>query len=118
MLMVIPCIKQGVQGVKEPNPDFEFYQGYGNMDKLGAPPLLQPDRFVEVVMSKPNVEYASECVRAFNFQADAARKGDPPLVFGTVEEYGADAENRTSGSIVCFLPCFRQPLSRSHRSPK
>jgi hypothetical protein len=59
--------KKGVQGVKEPSPDFEFYQGYGNMEKLGALPLLQPDRFVEVVMAhgrsrlQPNASPVAPC---------------------------------------------------------
>jgi hypothetical protein len=72
--------------VKEPNPDFEFYQGYGNMEKLGAVPLLEPERFVEVVMDKLNA-YASEYVRAYNFLAEPKRKGDPPTVFDGVEAY-------------------------------
>jgi hypothetical protein len=39
-------------------------------------------------MGKLN-NYASECVRAYNFLADAKRKGDPPTVFDSVEAYVA-----------------------------
>jgi hypothetical protein len=78
--------KQGAKGEKEPNPDYEFYQGYGNMEKLGAPPLLTPDRFVEVIMGKIT-EHARECVNAFNFQAEPKRKGDPMVVYDTVDDF-------------------------------
>ena len=56
------------------------------MDTLGAPPLLTPDRFVEVITSKIN-EHASECVHAFNFQAEPTRKGDPMVVYNTADEF-------------------------------
>ena len=75
------------KGEKEPNPDYQFYQGYGNMDTLGAPPLLLPDRFCEVIMAKIN-EHASECVRAFNFQAEPnAQVGDPMVVYNTADDF-------------------------------
>ena len=70
-------VKGGERGQKEPDPDFQYYPGYGNHKTIGEE-TLPAARFVEVTLAKLR-EHASEHILDTVFQSVPEKKGDAPI---------------------------------------
>ena len=77
--------KKGEYGVKEPNPDYEYFPGYGNHKTIGEV-TLPAARCVEVTKQRFD-QHASNLIEGYTFAAIAETKGDPHIKFETVEAF-------------------------------
>lgn len=79
--------KLGERGVKEPNPEYAYYPGYGN-HKDADTLTLDAARCLEVTLQRLR-EHAGDSIHKYKFTAMPERKGDPPVIYETEDAFKA-----------------------------
>ena len=77
--------KKGEYGVKEANPLYDYYPGYGNHEDVGIE-TLPAARFIEVTKARFD-EAAADLIQEYKFQAVPEKKGDKPVPYETAEAF-------------------------------